>query len=56
MIPNNHLADRLAAQFSPPYQGEIWDNCARFKLIGKGYESMLEAVLALAAAGTTLTA
>lgn len=40
MNPHEFMAGKLVAQFAPPYQGEIWDNCARFKLVGKGYESM----------------
>lgn len=35
-----HMQGRMASQFAPPYRGEIWENCSRFRLIGKGYESM----------------
>lgn len=34
------LATQLAKSLRPSFRGEIWDNCARFKLLGKAYEAM----------------
>lgn len=32
---------RLAAM-EPKFRGEIWDNCARFRLVGSGYKALYE--------------
>lgn len=40
MTAEQNILDRVASGFSKPYRGQIWENCKRFKLVGKAYEAM----------------